>query len=204
MERVLQREYATQNRPETETQCWRSAENQPLKTGQNGNPRPNPMRISSPAQSEIGRLSPIYNSFNTQHPSANAMNTEPWVTAETEKEAGRRPVLVIECKTDTSGYPMFTPKKDKLRAAYLHHPLRAAHFESYLQRKASGTSGRKHVTPAGFLSLEIPVPSLDEQDKLIAGFTPANEMGREAARLRQSAWAAFESALFTPAEPSAT
>lgn len=40
------------------------------------------MRFSSPAHPEIGRLSPINNDFYVQHPSANAMNTEPWVTAE--------------------------------------------------------------------------------------------------------------------------
>ena len=103
----------------------------------------------------------------------------------------------------TSEYPVFTPKAEKLRAAYLHHLLRAEHFRADLQRKASRTSGRKRVTPEGFLSLEVPVPSLDEQDRLIADFARADEMEREAARLRQSAWTAFESALFTPTEPSA-
>lgn len=97
----------------------------------------------------------------------------------------------------TSEYPVFTPQAEQLRAAYLHHLLRAEHFRTDLQRKASGTSGRKRVTPEGFLSLEIPVPSLDEQDRLIADFARADEMEREAARLRQSAWVAFESALFT-------
>ncbi|MFZ1318946.1 MAG: hypothetical protein WAQ56_06495 [Candidatus Nitrotoga sp.] len=70
-------------------------------------------------------------------------------------------------------------------------------------RPQFGTGGRKGATPEGFSSLEIPVLSLGEQDKLIAAFTRADGMEREAARLRQSAWAAFESSLFTPAEPSA-
>ena len=73
----------------------------------------------------------------------------------------------------TSEYPVFTPKADRLRAAYLHHLLRADHFKADLQRKASGTSGRKRVTPEGFLDLEVPVPSLDEQDALIATYTEA-------------------------------
>lgn len=73
----------------------------------------------------------------------------------------------------TSEYPVFTPRADKLRPAYLHHLLRADHFKGELQRKASGTSGRKRVTPEGFLSLEIPVPSLAEQDVLITAYADA-------------------------------
>jgi excisionase family DNA binding protein len=34
------------------------------------------------AASHSGRLSPIFIDFDSYHPSANAMNTEPWVTAE--------------------------------------------------------------------------------------------------------------------------
>ncbi|MCB1736263.1 MAG: hypothetical protein H6981_11645 [Gammaproteobacteria bacterium] len=97
----------------------------------------------------------------------------------------------------TSEYPIFIPCAEKLRSAYLRHLLRAEHFRGELQRKASGTSGRKCVTPDGFQSLEIPLPSLDEQDDLVADFARADEMEREAARLRQTAWTAFESALFT-------
>jgi len=84
----------------------------------------------------------------------------------------------------TSEYPVFTPKTDKLRAGYLHHLLRADHFKADLQCKASGTSGRKRVTPKGFLSLKIPVPRLAEQDALIAAYT--NALAR-AAQLEQEA-----------------
>ncbi len=99
----------------------------------------------------------------------------------------------------TSEYPVFTPKADKLRAGYLHHLLRADHFKADLQRKASGTSGRKRVTPEGFLSLEIPVPSLDEQDALIAAYTDAltraAQLEQEAETIERAGWQAFEAAL---------
>lgn len=99
----------------------------------------------------------------------------------------------------TSEYPVFTPKADKLRAGYLHHLLRADHFKTDLQRKASGTSGRKRVTPEGFLSLEIPVPSLDEQDALIAAYTDALtrvvQLEQEAETIERAGWQAFENAL---------
>lgn len=99
----------------------------------------------------------------------------------------------------TSEYPVFTPKADKLRAAYLHHLLRAEHFKADLQRKASGTSGRKRVTPEAFLSLEVPVPALDEQDALVAAYTAAlsraAQLEQEADAIERSGWQAFETAL---------
>jgi type I restriction enzyme S subunit len=106
----------------------------------------------------------------------------------------------------TSEYPVFTPKADKLRAAYLHHLLRAEHFKADLQRKASGTSGRKRVAPEGFLTLEVPVPTLDEQDALSAAYTDAlvraAQLEREAEAIERAGWQAFETALgITPPTP---
>ncbi len=99
----------------------------------------------------------------------------------------------------TSEYPVFTPKAHKLRAAYLHHLLRAEHFKADLQSKASGTSGRKRVTPEGFLSLEVPVPTLDEQDTLVAAYTAdlgrAAQLEQEAEAIERTGWQAFETAL---------
>lgn len=99
----------------------------------------------------------------------------------------------------TSEYPVFIPKPDKLRPVYLRHLLQAAHFRADLQSKASGTSGRKRVTPEGFLTLSVPVPSLPEQDELIERYSAALN---EAASKEQKAGAiekvgsqAFESAL---------
>lgn len=99
----------------------------------------------------------------------------------------------------TSEYPVFTPKADKLRAAYLHHLLRAEHFKADLQSKASGTSGRKRVTPEGFLNLEVPVPALDEQDALVSTYTAdlsrAAQLEQEASAIERAGWQAFETVL---------
>jgi len=106
----------------------------------------------------------------------------------------------------TSEYPVFTPKTDKVRAGYLHHLLRADHFKADLQRKASGTSGRKRVTPEEFLSLKIPVPTLAEQDALIAAYTDAltraAQLEQEAEAIERAGWQAFETALgVAPPQP---
>jgi len=99
----------------------------------------------------------------------------------------------------TSEYPIFIPKPDKLRPVYLRRLLQAAHFRADLQSKASGTSGRKRITPEGFLSLSVPIPSLPEQDELIARYSAAlNEAAskeQEANAIEQAGWQAFESAL---------
>jgi len=99
----------------------------------------------------------------------------------------------------TPEYPVFTPKAENLRPAFLNHLLRAEHFKADLQRKASGTSGRKRVTPESFLSLEVPVPTLDEQDALVTAYTEAltraGQLEQEADAIEQAGWHAFEAAL---------
>lgn len=99
----------------------------------------------------------------------------------------------------TSEYPVFAPKAARIRSEYLHHLLRADHFMAALKRKASGTSGRKRVTSDAFLSLQIPLPSLEEQDLLLAAYSAG--LGESAAaqaeadRIERDAVQAFEEAL---------
>lgn len=99
----------------------------------------------------------------------------------------------------TPEYPVMVPNLAKLRPAYLHYLLRAEHFLHDLQRQASGTSGRKRVTPEAFLSLTVPLPTLDEQDALVtayeAALTEAASKEAEAARIAQASQRAFEEAL---------
>jgi len=99
----------------------------------------------------------------------------------------------------TPEYPVMVPDLSKLRPAYLHYLLRAEHFRHDLQRQASGTSGRKRVTPEAFLSLTVPVPSLTEQDALVAAYqaalVEASSKEAEAASIAQASQRAFEEAL---------
>lgn len=99
----------------------------------------------------------------------------------------------------TSEYPVFTPNVDKLRAEYLNYLLRAEHFQADLKRKASGTSGRKRVTPEGFLTLEVPVPDVPEQDALVTAYANAlaraTALEQEAEAIKRAGWQAFEAAL---------
>ncbi|WP_295388786.1 hypothetical protein [uncultured Thiodictyon sp.] len=106
----------------------------------------------------------------------------------------------------TSEYPVLIPDPIQLSPAYLGILLRAEHFHAELQRQASGTSGRKRVTADGLLTLEIPLPSLAEQDTLVAAYTDAIEraaaLETEAGEIESSGLRAFQAALgVTPAQP---
>lgn len=99
----------------------------------------------------------------------------------------------------TPEYPVMVPDLTKLRPAFLHYLLRAEHFRHDLRRQASGTSGRKRVTPEAFLSLTVPVPTLEEQDALVtayeAALTQAASKEADAMRISQDCQRAFEEAL---------
>jgi type I restriction enzyme S subunit len=99
----------------------------------------------------------------------------------------------------TPEYPVMVPDLAKLRPAYLNYLLRAEHFRHDMQRQASGTSGRKRVTPEAFMSLKVPLPTLTEQDALVtayeAALTQAAKQGGDAALIAQASQRAFEEAL---------
>ena len=105
----------------------------------------------------------------------------------------------------TPEYPVLVPDLTKLRPAYLHCLLRAEHFRHDLQRQASGTSGRKRVTPEAFLSLAAPLPSLTEQDALVKAYeekqAQADQKESEAAVIAQASHRAFVMALGVESAP---
>ena len=105
----------------------------------------------------------------------------------------------------TPEYPVLISDAAKLRPAYLNYLLRARHFKAALTRKASGTSGRKRVTPEGFLSLPVPVPELAEQDALVTAYAAAieraNKLEEEAQAIEVAGSHAFEAALGVTTPP---
>ena len=106
----------------------------------------------------------------------------------------------------TPEYPVMVPDLTKLRPAYLRCLLRAEHFRRDLQRQASGTSGRKRVTPEAFGNLTVPLPALVEQDVLVqayeAALTDAEHRNTEAERISQASRLSFEEALGVTPPPA--
>ena len=99
----------------------------------------------------------------------------------------------------TSEFPVFTADPARLAGEFVRLVLRTGSFIEALRQKASGTSGRKRITPKAFQDLRIPLPPLDEQRKIVAahraGLDHATALEREADETEARAMAAFEAAL---------
>ena len=106
----------------------------------------------------------------------------------------------------TTEFPVFVPVPDRLDGGFVKRVLRTGHFLAALRRKASGTSGRKRITPDAFADLRVPLPPLDEQRAIVAAHRAAldraADLEREADEAEARAMEAFEAALgFGPPAP---
>lgn len=106
----------------------------------------------------------------------------------------------------TPEFPVFIPDPERLDGEFVKLVLRTGGFLAALRMKASGTSGRKRITPEVFLDLRIPLPSLAEQQAIVAAYRAAlgraTALEREAEETEAKAAEAFETALgFGPPTP---
>ena len=106
----------------------------------------------------------------------------------------------------TSEFPVFVPAPDHLDGGFVKLVLRTGNFLAALRLKASGTSGRKRITPDAFADLHIPLPPLNEQRAIVAAhraaLARAADLEREADEVEARAMEAFEAALgFDPPAP---
>jgi len=106
----------------------------------------------------------------------------------------------------TPEFPVFVADPAKLDAGFVQRILRTGGFLKALRSKATGTSGRKRISPEAFLDLRIPLPDLAEQQAIVAAYdavlkaAAAKEMAADAAEAK--AMADFEAALgFAPPVP---
>ena len=106
----------------------------------------------------------------------------------------------------TSEFPVFVPAPDRLDGGFVKLVLRTGNFLAALRLKASGTSGRKRITPDAFADLHIPLPPMNEQRAIVAAhraaLSRAANLEREADEVEARAMEAFETALgFGPPAP---
>ncbi len=106
----------------------------------------------------------------------------------------------------TTEFPVFVPVPDRLDGGFVKLVLRTGHFLAALRSKASGTSGRKRITPDAFADLRVPLPPLDEQRAIVAthraALDRAADLEHEADEAEARAMEAFETALgFGPPVP---
>ena len=106
----------------------------------------------------------------------------------------------------TPEFPVFVPLPERLDGGFVKLVLRTGNFLAALRLKASGTSGRKRITPDAFADLRVPLPPLNEQRAMVAAhraaLARAADLECEAAEVEVRAMEAFEAALgFSPPAP---
>ena len=112
----------------------------------------------------------------------------------------------IERAVVTAEFPVFAADPTCLEGEFVKLVLRTGGFIEALRYRASGTSGRKRITPEAFQDLRIPLPPLDEQRTIVAAHRSAldraADLDREADQTEARAMEAFEAVLgFEPPAP---
>ncbi len=65
-------------------------------------------------------------------------------------------------------FPMFAPVREKLEPRYFYWMTKTKDFWSKCDEKSRGTSGKNRIRPERFLEIEIPLPPLEEQRRIVA------------------------------------
>jgi type I restriction enzyme S subunit len=67
----------------------------------------------------------------------------------------------------TNDFPLYDVDNSKILTEYLHLISATKQFQKFCKSASSGTTGRQRVDEALFLKIEVPLPSLTEQTKLV-------------------------------------
>lgn len=89
----------------------------------------------------------------------------------------------------TSEFPVFVADPEKLDGRFVRLVLRTGGFLKTIRAKATGTSGRKRITPEAFLNLRIPLPSTSWQTSKMDG---ARNVSTDRPILRNGGWSSWE------------
>jgi len=84
-------------------------------------------------------------------------------------------------------FPTFTVRTESLLPRWMHWLTKTPGFWSQCDEKSRGTSGKNRIKPEQFLSVEIPVPPLAEQRRIVARIEALAAKIAEARSLRQQA-----------------
>jgi len=87
----------------------------------------------------------------------------------------------------TNDFPLFEPNKHRLDLAFLGWLTKTKDFVELCLRASEGTTNRVRLKEDRFLALEIPLPPLAEQRRIVARIEGLAEQIHEAKRLRKEA-----------------
>lgn len=84
-------------------------------------------------------------------------------------------------------FPIFAPDESRVLPRWIHWLTKTEHFWSQCADKSRGTSGQNRIRPERFMEINIPLPPLDEQRRIVAKIEELAGKIEEARRLRQEA-----------------
>jgi len=64
-------------------------------------------------------------------------------------------------------FPTFAPDRKRVEPKWFHWMMKTKWFWQACDEKSQGTSGKNRIRPEKFLEIEIPIPSLDEQRRIV-------------------------------------
>lgn len=65
-------------------------------------------------------------------------------------------------------FPIFAPRRDRLAPGWVHWLSKTKDFWMQCDKKSQGTSGKNRIRPEQFLEVEIPLPPLPKQQRIVA------------------------------------
>ncbi|WP_273207009.1 restriction endonuclease subunit S [Marinobacter subterrani] len=83
-------------------------------------------------------------------------------------------------------FPLFRPNPDELDPLWFYWITKTRWFWTRCDEKSRGTSGKNRIKPHQFLEINIPLPPLDEQRRIVARIESLVLKIDEAKRLRQA------------------
>jgi type I restriction enzyme S subunit len=92
----------------------------------------------------------------------------------------------------SSEFPTFTPLREKLDPRWFQWLTKTKPFWEQCDEKSRGTSGKNRIRPARFLEIEIPLPPLPEQRRIVARIEELAAKIEEARKIRRQAAAEAE------------
>lgn len=81
-------------------------------------------------------------------------------------------------------FPMFAPIEGRLDPRWMHWVTKTKDFWAQCDQKSQGTSGQNRIKPERFLAVEIPLPSLGEQRRIVRRIEELAAKVEEAQNLR--------------------
>lgn len=82
-------------------------------------------------------------------------------------------------------FPMFAPIEGRLDPRWMHWVTKTKDFWAQCDQKSQGTSGQNRIKPERFLDVEIPLPPVDEQRRIVARIEELAAKVEEALATRQ-------------------